>query len=213
MGAEIGLRQKLAEMMAVRPDHYREMLDVLAHRLNATAQEGVLKAGDLMPDFVLPNARNELVFSGDLLKQGPLVVVFFRGDWCPFCRETLKELNAALPAIEAAGAVLVAITPDTGEHLHRVSTALDLRFHVLSDVDSATALRFGTTYRVPDDLIDYWKSTRIDIDERHGDTDKFLPMPSTFVVAQSGIVQFGYASGDITDRVEPEVICNLAALR
>jgi peroxiredoxin len=213
MPAEIGLRQTLAEMMLQRPVRYRDMLGVLAQRLNATARSGVLQVGDQMPEFVLPDATNELVFSGDLLREGPLVVVFFRGDWCPFCQETLKHLNAALPAIEAAGAVLVAITPDTGEYLHHASADLGLRFHVLSDVDSATALRFGTIYRVPDDLIDYWRSLRIDIDERHGDTDKFLPMPSTFVVDQSGVVLFSYASGDITDRVEPNVICDVAASR
>jgi peroxiredoxin len=213
MVIESGLRQRLAEMMQLRPSRYRDMLDVLAERLNATARDGVLKVGDAMPEFVLPNAANELVYSGDLLRQGPLVVVFFRGDWCPFCQETLRSLNAALPDIQAAGAVLAAITPDTGEYVQHASAGLGSGFHILCDVDSATALRFGTIYRVPDDLIDYWRSLRIDIDARHGDTDRFLPMPATFVVDQSGVVLFSYASGDITDRVEPSVICNVAASR
>src|SRR5271166_260103 len=134
----MSLREQLAAMLTLRPERYRSLLRELAERLKKTAEEGVLKPGDPMPDFVLPDATGELVFSDDLLKRAPLVVVFFRGDWCPFCRTTLSALNEVAPDIEAAGASLVALTPDTGDYVNAASSGLGLSFPVVSDVDGAT---------------------------------------------------------------------------
>jgi len=92
---------------------YESMVGQLGH---AEAAGRALKIGDTMPSFLLPNAEGRLVFSDDLLRQGPLVVDFFRGNWCPYCRRTLEALETALPAIEGAGGHLVALTPDTGSH-------------------------------------------------------------------------------------------------
>jgi peroxiredoxin len=207
----MSLREQLAAMLKLRPERYRSLLRMLAERLKKTAEEGVLKPGDPMPDFVLPDAQGELVFSDDLLKRAPLVVVFFRGDWCPFCRTTLSALNEVAPDIEAAGASIVALTPDTGDYVNAASSGLGLRFPVLSDVDGATALRFGVTYRVPDALYDYWAGVGIDISARHGDSSHLLPLVATFIANRSGVLSFAYASGDITDRVEPKTI--LAQIR
>ena len=143
------------------------------------------------------------MYSADLLAQGPLVVVFFRGDWCPFCRMTLVALNEAMPAITAAGGALVALTPDTGEHVHATFHELGLKFPVLSDVDSATALEFGTSYLVPDAIRRVQEANGLDLAVRHGDGAWFLPMPATFIADREGMLRFVYASGDVTDRLEP----------
>jgi peroxiredoxin len=202
----MSLRQRLAALLDLRPAPYRRLVDDISTRLESTAMEGVLKAGDPMPDFVLPDAEGNLVFSGDLLARGPLVVVFFRGDWCPFCRMTLVALDQVIADITALGASLVALTPDTGEYAHAMWRDLGLRFPVLSDVDSATALQFGTIYRVPDAMRQVQEANGLDLAVRHGDGAWFLPMPATFIADRTGILRFAYASGHITDRLEPEEI-------
>jgi peroxiredoxin len=146
------------------------------------------------------------VSSDALLTRGPLVVVFFRGDWCPFCKETLTALDQILPEITAAGASLVALTFDTGDYVAADWHGLDLRFPVLSDVDGGTALAFGTMYRVPDALRAFYESIGIQIGVRHGNETWFLPIPATFVADRAGIVRHVHASGDITDRMEPQDI-------
>src|ERR1700757_3998669 len=102
-----------------------------------------LKVDDAMPGFMLPNAEGRLVFSDELLARGPLVVNFFRGDWCPYCLKTLKMLEASLSEIQAAGGQLVAITPDTGRHLADTKRVQRLSYEILSDVDGAVGLLFG----------------------------------------------------------------------
>jgi len=200
----MGLRQRLAQLMGTRPEVYQKMSRDLSERLRTTAMEGVLKPGDPMPEFVLPDTEGTLVGSADLIARGPLVIVFFRGDWCPFCRMTLVALNEAMPAITDAGGTLVALTPDTGEHSRATFHELGLKFPVLSDIDSATALEFGTNYLVPDAIRQVQEANGLDLAVRHGDGAWFLPMPATFVADRHGVLRFVYASGDVTDRLEPE---------
>ena len=205
------LRQHLTEMMTTRPAVYRALVDELAARLGGTALEHALKPGDTLPPFVLPDARGQLVFSGDLLARGPLVVIFFRGDWCPFCKATLTALNQSIAAIRAEGAELVALTLDTGDHAVSDWRGLGLDFPVLSDADGGTALQFGAIYRVPDPLRAFFEAHGVDLAMRHGDPAWCLPIPATFVMDRRGIVRHVHASGDIADRMEPEEI--LAKLR
>jgi peroxiredoxin len=203
MSAALSLRETLTAMKAERPSWYRALLDEIAERLRTTACEAVLRPGNKMPDFVLPNAEGELVFSDDLLARGPLVVCFFRGGWCPFCSATLQALEAAVPDVTASGASLVGLTPDTSAHVLAVKLDLHLSFDVLSDVDCAVGLQFGTVYRVPDSYADALRFFGIDLIERHGTDALLLPMPALFVSDSSGIIRVAHASGDITDRVEP----------
>ena len=207
----MGLRQTLTEMMAQRPAAYRALLSDLTDTLRRAALSGVLKEGERLPDFVLPDADGELVFSDDLLRDGPLVVVFFRGEWCPFCRTALSALNDVATDVAAAGGSLVALSPDAAAFRDGAWHAQGLCFPVLNDIDGAVGLQFGTMFRVPDGLRDFYIAAGIDLTLRHGDPSWFLPMPATFIADVDGVLRFAYASGDVTDRVEPQEI--VAAVR
>ncbi len=208
---DMSLRDRLRAMMSLRPAHYRAMLDELAARLSRTTGDGVLKPGDPMPDFVLPTADGDLVSSVELLAAGPVAAMFFRGDWCPFCKETLTAYNDIVPEIAALGGRLIAITPDIGAPALSAVTGLSLRFPVLCDVDSAVAMQFGVVYRLPDTLRYFYKNGGVDLDARHGDASGLLPMPGLFVADRTGVIRFAQVSGDVTERTEPEAI--LKALR
>src|SRR4051794_16622931 len=202
----MSLQRVLGDMMALRPERNRRLLEDLTARLRETALAGVLKPGDPMPEFVLPDTEGGLFYSGDRLAQGPLVVVFFRGDWCPFCVTTLRALDEVVSEIRAAGGDLVALTPDVSGFANAVWRNWRPRFPVLSDVDSAVGLQFGAMFRVPKGLHDFYVESGVNLTVRNGDDSLFLPMPSTFIADRDGIVRYSHASGDITDRAEPDVI-------
>ena len=83
--------------------------------------EHSLGVGEALPDFALPDAAGRVVTSDELLDRGPLVLVFFRGGWCPYCDRTLKALELARPAVEATGAGLVGVAPVTPAELARIA--------------------------------------------------------------------------------------------
>ncbi len=166
----------------------------------------VLAPGMPMPDFLLPNAEGRLLSSSDLLKSGPLVVVFFRGDWCPFCMMMLLALEEALPELHAAGATLAALTPDTGGLALRAKQSHGLHYEVLSDVDNETAMQFGVVVNPPESYRALLAGAGIDLAERHGNPGGFIPLPATFLVGQDGIVRASWIDLDVTRRVEPAAI-------
>jgi peroxiredoxin len=187
---------------------YRDLLSRLGR---AETGKRALQPGDPMPPFLLPDAEGRLVASDDLLAGGSLVITFFRGNWCPYCRQTLKALEAALPEIGAAGGQLVALTPEIGHHLADTKRAERLSYEILSDVDGAVGLQFGVLFRAPAGYREVLATRGIDLAERQGNDGGFLPLPATYVVDRDGIVRYAFVDIDLTKRAEPAAI--IAALR
>ncbi len=149
----MSLNDELEKIRAqsVRNEQIRLAYEAIFNQLGRSeAASLALKVGDAIPSFMLPNAEGHLVFSDELLKRGPLVINFFRGNWCPYCRRTLETLEVALPSIVAAGGQLVALTPDTGGHLAATKRGHGLTYEVLSDVDGAVGMQFGVLFRTPE---------------------------------------------------------------
>ncbi|MFZ0777601.1 MAG: redoxin domain-containing protein, partial [Xanthobacteraceae bacterium] len=112
----MSLKQELAEYRAgwfkrVPAERQAIMERHIAQLRNGLAKTA-LKVGDRAPSIVLSNARGDTVDVGTLLKRGPVVVAFYRGGWCPFCNLELRAFQRIIPDIEAAGASLVAISPE-----------------------------------------------------------------------------------------------------
>jgi peroxiredoxin len=205
MSLEDELKKLRAQEMT--DDRIRIAYEAIVSQLDrAETASRALKVGDAMPTFLLPNAEGHLVFSDELLKRGPLVVNFFRGNWCPYCRQALEALEAALPRIAAAGGQLVALTPDTGTHLAATNGGHRLTYEILSDVDGAVGLQFGVLFRAPEPYRALLTDYGIDLAARHGNESCFIPMPATFVVDQSAVIRYAFVNVDFTRRAEPDEI-------
>src|ERR1700754_421792 len=123
--------------------------------LIATGQaERALKVGDLAPTFKLVNAEGELVSSGQMLEQGPLVVTFYRGVWCPYCNIDLQAIEESVEEIRALGAQLVAVSMQTPENSLKSQRQNKLSYPILTDAGGKTADAFGIRWRLQDELID-----------------------------------------------------------
>ncbi len=171
--------------------------------------QDALREGTPFPDFVLPSAEGRLVSLASLLERGPVIISFFRGEWCPFCQLMLTALAEALPQIEAAGASLVALTPETGGFALNMKHATNARFEILSDVDCGIGLSAGIIFRMPKLYRARFEGLGISIPERHGNTAWFLPVPATFIVTQDGIIAWRFVDADFTHRAEPDDIISM----
>jgi len=185
-------------------DRIRLAYEAVVRQLSrAESAEHALKIGDTIPSFMLPNAEGHIVFSHELLRRGPLVMTFFRGNWCPYCRRTLEALETTLPDITSAGGQLVALTPDTGGHLAATKRNHGLTYEVLSDVHGAVGLQFGVLFRAPDPYRELLAVRGVDLPARHGNEGWFIPMPATFVVDQQAVIRYAFVNVDFTRRAEP----------
>src|SRR5579863_1914858 len=134
----------------------RSVIEILRRATAALVASGVarlaLKAGDIAPSFVLNDADGNAVRSEELLLVGPLVVQFFRGGWCPFCKMELQALQAALPSFRKLSATLIAISPQSAAHSRKSAKDSKLEFPILSDPRNSIAAAFGVRFELPDEL-------------------------------------------------------------
>ncbi|WP_291423096.1 peroxiredoxin-like family protein [Acidocella sp.] len=172
---------------------------------------GIAQTGAMFPDFVLPSAEGRLVALAEQLARGPVVLSFFRGEWCPFCKLTLDALSEALPRIEAAGASLLALTPETGGLPLSMKTRHGAVFEVLADVDFGVGLSAGVVFKIPKLYRARLDAAGLNFPQRHGNAAWCLPVPATFIIAPDGCIAWRFVDVDFTHRAEPDGI--LAALR
>jgi peroxiredoxin len=205
------------ERLAVSEQHIAELF--------ATGiEERILRAGAQAPEFTLQDAlTGKSVNSADLLALGPLVIKFFRGRWCPYCVTELEVWRNLHAQVRAAGALLVAISPQTQRHNDFTLQQHGLQFPILSDPDAAVAAKFGIAYGVPAAQREYYKGILVNIPfvnsgnmyKSAAESSWNLPLPATFVVNQDGAIAFSEAHADFRVRPEPADVLQavLAAVR
>lgn len=178
--------------------------------LFASGAEGrVLKVGATAPDFVLEDASGRRVRSADLLALGPLVINFFRGRWCPYCVTELEAWRDLFPRLREAGALLVAVSPQTSRQSDFMVGQHSLPFPVLHDFGCNVAEKFGLSYELPEYLREYYRTILVNIPfingtEKGSDQSWRLLLPGTFVIGQDRRVLFAEAHADFRVRPEPD---------
>jgi peroxiredoxin len=172
---------------------------------------GALQVGDRAAGFRLPDARGGEIALDDLLIDGPVVLVFYRGAWCPYCNLQLAAFQSRLAEIRAAGAALVAVSPQTPDQSLTFAEQKALEFPVLSDVGNAVAAQYGLVFTQSEAVTATSRQLGIELADFNGDDSNTLPAASTFVIGEDGGIRFASVTGDYRWRVGPEEV--LAVLR
>jgi peroxiredoxin len=143
-----------------------------------------------------------------------VVLVFYRGDWCPFCNLTLRALQNELDELHALGARLLAVSPQSPDHALSLTEKHELGFPVLSDRDQSTIAAYRLQYLVPPDLqVLYAEKFGNDLREQNADGTWRLPVPATFVIDRDGVIRARFVDPDHTKRMEPaDVLAAVAQL-
>jgi len=166
-----------------------------------------LAVGDRAPGFTLPDALGRDVSLAELLSAGPVVLQFYRGEWCPYCNLHLRALQEALPEIRKRGASLVAISPQSPDHASSLTEQAELEFDVLSDVDQHVIRDYRLQFTLPADLQSvHLDALGLDLRAQSADGSWSLPVPATFVINADGRIAAASVEVDYRARLEPALI-------
>jgi peroxiredoxin len=199
------LTEQLTELLA----NSKDTEDGKALRLRAireVEESGVapgLAVGKHIPEFTLPDAFGEPVVSKQLLSSGPLVISFYRGEWCPYCNVELRALELAASEITELDASVVAISGQIPNHARSLTEKHSLSFPVLSDVDQTVISAFKLRYPVPAELRAMFEARGQDIASHNADGSWTLPISATFVADRSSAVVLAHAEADWRVRLDP----------
>lgn len=212
MSLEQELAAFKAEFSRTAPTGRAALYEAKIEELRADfALASAVGVGETAPDFALPNASGKSVASKELLKSGPVVLTFYRGGWCPYCNIQLRAYQSVLPQISAAGARLVAISPQLPDNSLDTASKNALTFDVLSDVGNDVARSYGLVYSLAEEIRAALRSNNKALPSINGDESWELPVPATYVVTRDHRVALAYIEVDYRKRLEPEAL--LACLR
>lgn len=190
-----------------KPEFMKGVDEVIAKAKAFKEGENALKVGDKAPDFTLPNAKGASISLNKLLNKGPVVVTFYRGDWCPYCNLQLRALQAKLNQIHELGANLVAISPQVPDGSLTESEISKMEFIVLSDQNANVASKYGVAWEVPEFLMEHMRIDRgLDLETINNGNANILPIPGTFIIGQDGDVKWNYVNVDYRTRSETDEI-------
>lgn len=180
--------------------------------LKAVEESGILASAlnvnDQAIDFSLKNQEGETVNLKELLENGPVVLTWYRGGWCPYCNITLAFLQEKLPEFELAGARLVAITPELPDSSLSTAEKHELQFDILSDVGNKVAREYGVVFKLTDAVAKRYRSG-FDLHAYNGDESNELPLAATYIIDSEGKIRYAFLDADYRNRAEPDEILNV----
>ena len=185
-------------------------LDALRQAEAQMAAGGVdramLQPGDIAPEFSLVDQHGVVVSLADRLALGPVVLLFIRGGWCPFCTLSLRAWQQALPRLHDAGGDLLVVSPQRVDVCGMVAERDLLACSVLSDPGSAVADRYGLMVELPGIIQPLYLRLGHDLPRINGTGTWRLPLSSTFVIAPDGRIAMARAELSLMRRLEPDAV-------
>jgi peroxiredoxin len=150
-----------------------------------------LRCGHLFPEFLLPDESGFLVWSRELLAQGPFFLFYFHGGWCDVCDDRLKRLNDMRHVFYKMGVSVVAVSPETGGSPRELKQLHDLNISILSDVDHALAKELDFAFPASRPLLSRISAAGVDLAERFGSHTGILPASASFAIDRDGTMLAG----------------------
>jgi len=193
------------------PEIIESQQKALAELQQSGLIDQALNVGDKAPDFTLGDPDGKQVRLSDLLKNGPVVLTWYRGAWCPYCNIALASLTSHNDDFQKLGATLVALTPELPDTNSETVKEQGLPFEVLSDIDHKVADQYGLVFKLNDATRKRYQE-KFKLVERSGEkaADR-LPLPATYVIGTDGVIRYAFLDADYRRRAEPEEI--IAALK
>ena len=184
-----------------------DMEDASAQEIASSAErvEPLMADGKTkLPALVLRSVDGKPFDLNKSIAEKPAVLIFYRGNWCPYCAAHLAAVQKVSKDITEAGFQIIAISPDKPEQLKKSVRKAGLTYTLLSDSTLEAARAFGLAYRVSETDLEKLGKFGIDLSENSGEKLDLLPVPALYLVAPDGKILFSYFNADYTKRLPTE---------
>ena len=159
-----------------------------------------LKVGDIAPDFTTKDQDGKNVSLKEALQKGPVVILFYRGQWCPHCNKQLSHFSDSLQMLTDKGAILLAITPETPENIKKTIEKTKAAFSVIEDEGMSIMKSYKVNFAVDEKTVARYKGYGIDFDKANGSNGANLPVPATYIIGKDGKVKYVFFNTDYRKR-------------
>ncbi len=175
-----------------------------------TSKPQGLKVGDKAPQIEATDQDGNKISLKKLLEKGDVVLVFYRGQWCPYCNKQLSKINDSLSFITAKGATVLTITPETNENIKKTVAKTKATFAILEDKGLAIMKNYRVSFAVDEGTITKYKKYGIDFEKANGENGANLPVPATYIIGKDGKIKYAFFNADYSKRATVnDILTNL----
>jgi peroxiredoxin len=169
-----------------------------------------LHVGDKSPAIIGIDQNGKKVSLKEILKKGEAVLIFYRGQWCPYCNKQLSHLNDSLSYITSKGGTIITITPETADNIKKTISKTKASFSIVEDKGLAIMKAYKVSFAVDEKTIEKYKGYGIDFAKANGDNGANLPVPATYIVGKDGKIKYVFFNADYSKRASvKDIIDNL----
>lgn len=165
----------------------------------ASAQSG-LKVGDRAPEFKGTDQHGKRISLAQALEKGPVALIFYRGQWCPYCQRALSQLQDSLQLLTEKGVTVIAVSPEVAKNVAKTVEKSKASFHIISDNKLAIMKAYDVAFDVDEETQKKYKGYGIDFAEANGDNGASLPVPATYLIGTDGTVKYAFFDKDYKHR-------------
>ncbi|MCC9606103.1 AhpC/TSA family protein [Blastopirellula sp. JC732] len=184
------------------PEMLKTMRDAVQTVRDTGIEKSAKQVSDAAIDAELTGWNGKTVKLSDAWSEGPVVLMWYRGGWCPYCNLQLRAMQKELKAIEGAGAKLIVLTPELPEKAKETAEANDVDFVALYDKENGLARKYGLVFALPDPILPLYRD-RLKLAEVNGSDAMELPLSATYVIDTKGKIRYAFLDADYTQRAEP----------
>jgi peroxiredoxin len=182
---------------------------VFVNCLHAQEKPEGLFINSKAPDFKSMDQYGKEIRLKDVLKDSLVVLVFYRGQWDPYCNKYLKKLQHTVQRIKVKGARLIAVTPEKPEFIAKTIEKTNAGFSLLYDKETKIMKAYAVAFEVDAKTVSRYKSADIDLAEASGQKEKiYLPVPAVYIISKEGTILYRYFDADYKRRPTVQEILN-----
>ena len=175
--------------------------------INAQEKPEGLFINSKAPDFKAIDQYGTEIRLKDVLKDSLVVLVFYRGQWCPYCNKHLKKLEDSLMLLKEKGARLIAISPEKPENIDKTVKKTSASYSILYDKDMKIMKAYDVAFEVDEKTVSRYKNANIDLLGSNGQKDKaWLPVPALYIINKEGKVKYRFFEPDYKKRASVQEI-------
>ncbi|OWP61849.1 alkyl hydroperoxide reductase [Hymenobacter amundsenii] len=160
-----------------------------------------LKVGAPASAFKAKDSLGREVELKSLLKKGPVVLYFYRDQWCPYCNKQLSQLQDSLQLLAAKGAQVVVVSPETQDNIDKTVGKTKASFPIIHDQSFAIMKAYRTAFTVDEPMATKYQCFGVSLKTANGADQNVLPVPATYVIGRNGKIKFAYFNPDYKQRV------------
>jgi peroxiredoxin/uncharacterized membrane protein YphA (DoxX/SURF4 family) len=192
---------------ATTGSHYQNDTAIIVSGVPLQPQDiSPLLIGERLPSSYLHDDDGNMINLYDAVHEKPTILIFYRGGWCPYCTKQLARVQEIKSELDQLGYQIIAISTDSPENLKQTHHKEKLSFTLLSDADLSLAKSFGIAYKAPA-VYDKFLPQTSGGKNKH----KLLPVPSVFILDQTGTIQFEYINPDFKQRMSSALLLEISA--